>query len=72
MKTVVNTLRATVLLLFICSLAWAQDPEEMETVRQDPKAQERINNLRIAYLTEKLGLTSEQAEKFWPVYREFA
>lgn len=58
-----------VLLALTVQAAWAQDPDE---VQQDPKAQERINNLRIAYLTEKLGLSSDQAEKFWPVYREFA
>lgn len=58
-----------VLLALTVQVAWAQDPDE---VQQDPKAQERINNLRIAYLTEKLGLSSDQAEKFWPVYREFA
>jgi hypothetical protein len=50
--------------------AWAQ--EEMPETPQDPKAQERIQNLRIAYITEKLGLTTEQAEKFWPIYREFS
>ena len=47
----------------------AQDQPEPE---QDPKTLERINALRIAYISEKLGLTSEQAEKFWPVYREFS
>lgn len=50
----------------------AQENDEMEQVQQDPKAQEKINNLRIAFLTERLGLTSEQAEKFWPVYREYS
>jgi hypothetical protein len=49
-------------------VAFAQEPE----VEQDPKAVEKINSLRIAYLSEKLGLTTEQAEKFWPVYREFS
>lgn len=47
----------------------AQDQSEIE---QDPKALEKINSLRIAYISEKLGLTTEQAEKFWPVYREFS
>jgi hypothetical protein len=59
-------------LILICSgiTAWAQ--EDLPETPQDPKAQERIQNLRIAYITEKLGLTTEQAEKFWPVYREFS
>lgn len=51
------------------SIAQQDDPE---TNQADPKAQEKINSLRIAYLTDKLSLTSEQAEKFWPIYREFA
>ena len=51
--------------------AYAQVPEDNAPPR-DPKAAERINNLRIAYLTEKLELTPDQAERFWPVYNEFA
>ncbi|MDL5047108.1 hypothetical protein QQ054_13875 [Oscillatoria amoena NRMC-F 0135] len=39
---------------------------------KDPKAQEKINAARIAFITERLGLTPDEAEKFWPVYREFA
>lgn len=50
-------------------VAMGQDHTENE---QDPKALEKINALRIAYLSEKLNLTTEQAEKFWPIYREFS
>ncbi|MCW5911294.1 MAG: hypothetical protein KIT62_09485 [Cyclobacteriaceae bacterium] len=53
----------------ISSTVMAQDQPEAE---QDPKALEKINALRIAYISEKLGLTTEQAERFWPVYREFS
>lgn len=38
---------------------------------QDPKMAEKINAARIALISEKLKLTPAQAEKFWPVYREF-
>ena len=61
-------------LLFLLSVTaipmLAQEQDEM--VRQDPKAREKIETARIALLTERLSLTPEQAEKFWPVYREFA
>jgi Spy/CpxP family protein refolding chaperone len=50
---------------------FAQEQPDPE-VAQDPKVQEKIKNLRIAYISDKLGLTPEQAEKFWPVYREFS
>ncbi|MFN8334683.1 MAG: hypothetical protein U0U09_06110 [Cyclobacteriaceae bacterium] len=53
--------------MFVAS-AMAQDVEEHV---KDPKAQEKIRAARIAYITEKLGLTPAEAEKFWPIYNEF-
>lgn len=52
--------------------AMSQDPTETDPIAQDPAVQEKIKNLRIAYISDKLGLTPDQAEKFWPVYREFS
>jgi hypothetical protein len=45
--------------------------QDEELSAQDLKAQEKIKAARIAFITERLGLTPEEAEKFWPVYREF-
>lgn len=53
-------------------VAMSQDPTETDRIEQDPAVQEKIKNLRIAYISDKLGLTPDQAEKFWPVYREFS
>lgn len=38
---------------------------------QDGK-HEKIKALKTAYITEKLALTSSEAEKFWPVYNSYA
>lgn len=38
---------------------------------QSKEARQRIESARIALITERLGLTPEQAEKFWPVYNEY-
>ena len=38
------------------------------------KAQDRNENVeaaKIAYLTDKVELTTDQAQKFWPVYNEY-
>lgn len=32
---------------------------------------EKIQALKIAFITQKLDLTSAEAEKFWPVYNEY-
>lgn len=35
------------------------------------KRDERIDALKIAFITERLELTSKEASGFWPVYNEF-
>lgn len=49
---------------------WAQDDDLPPA--QDPKVKDKINAARIAYITDQLGLTPGEAEKFWPIYREFS
>lgn len=38
---------------------------------QSEETLEKIEAAKIALITERLDLTPEQAEKFWPVYKEF-
>lgn len=45
--------------------------QDEDVITQDPKARERIEAARIGLISERLGLTPEQAERFWPIYREF-
>ncbi len=32
---------------------------------------QRLDNYKIAFFTKRLNLTSQEAEKFWPVYNEY-
>jgi hypothetical protein len=32
---------------------------------------EKLNNYKIGFFTKRLNLTSDEAEKFWPVYNEY-
>ncbi len=32
---------------------------------------ERLNAYKIGFITKRLNLTSQEAEKFWPIYNEF-
>ena len=52
---------ATLLFIIIFSTIAAQENPKME----------RIKTLRIAFISEKLDLTTDEAQKFWPVYNEF-
>lgn len=39
--------------------------------RQDNTKQEKIKALEIAYIAKELDLTTEEAQKFWPVYNDY-
>jgi len=55
-----KTLLITLLLLSV-SAVFAQKQNRFE----------RIKALKTAYITDKVGLTSQEAEIFWPVYNKF-
>lgn len=38
---------------------------------QRPETREKIEAARIALITERLNLSPEQAQRFWPVYNEY-
>ena len=64
MKTLIN-----ILIFLVLSLPALSQDEDLAP--RDQKAQEKIKAARIAFITERLELTPEEAERFWPVYREF-
>lgn len=50
-----------IILILISAFSYSQNTRKME----------RIKVLRIAYISNKLELSSEEAEKFWPVFNAF-
>ena len=42
----------------------------LQVTAQNPNL-EKLNAYKIAFFTRRLNLTSQEAEKFWPVYNEF-
>ena len=50
------------LLLFISFSSFAQ---------RNGIIKERIKAQKVAFITEQLSLTSEEAQGFWPIYNEF-
>ena len=50
----------------ICITAFGQPGSERRA-----KMEERMQSMRIAFITQKLALTPEESQNFWPVYNEF-
>ena len=66
-----NMKKILALFSFIMATTGAFAQDELVPGKPDPKSIEKIQAARIALISEKLKLTPAQAEKFWPVYREF-
>ena len=58
-------LQCMMLILATPLLSKAQPP------RDDPRQQERVEALEIAFISRKLALTPDEAQKFWPIYNEY-
>lgn len=56
--------------VIFCSFSAIAQEQPDENIR-DPRAREKIRAAHAAYITERLELTSSEAEKFWPIYREY-
>jgi hypothetical protein len=59
------------IIIFFYSFPALAQEEPGENIR-DPRAREKIRAAHAAYITGRLELTSSEAEKFWPVYREYS
>ncbi|MCB0402297.1 MAG: sensor of ECF-type sigma factor [Flavobacteriales bacterium] len=53
------------LLLLSCTVAFAQPGDKGKP------GKEKVKAMKVGYITEKLDLTPEEAQQFWPIYNEF-
>ena len=53
----------TILMLVVASIG--------ATAQQQDEVLKKIESAKIALITERLNLTPEQAQQFWPIYNEF-
>lgn len=60
-----------ILLLVFCALTVTGTTALAQDSRTPKDHRERVEAAKVAYLTDKMDLSSEQAQKFWPIYNEF-
>lgn len=59
------------LLLSFCCIALIAAAQEPEPDLTDKKQQD-IEALKVAFISKELSLTPDEAQKFWPVYNQYA
>lgn len=60
----------TLILFLICAFTLAGTAVLAQGGRsQDRK--ENVETAKVAFLTDKMGLTTEQSQRFWPLYNEY-
>ena len=64
-------MKRILLLLFFCATTLATTAAFAQDKSSSKERRERVEAAKIAFLTDKMELTSEQAQKFWPLYNEY-
>ncbi|WP_092459306.1 hypothetical protein [Thermoflavifilum thermophilum] len=64
-------MRRSYLCLFFLVLAATQVNFTRLKAQNNARALQRIEALKIAYISQRLNLTPEEAEKFWPIYNQY-
>jgi Spy/CpxP family protein refolding chaperone len=59
------------LMILLFTVAVTAIAQEQPPQQPDPKAEEKIEAMEVGYISQKLNLTTEEAQKFWPVYNEY-
>ena len=57
--------------MFIAVIANAQAPQQPVEPQGNGNKGDKIEALRIAFISQQLNLTPQEAQKFWPVYNQF-
>ncbi|SDB23784.1 hypothetical protein SAMN03097699_0243 [Flavobacteriaceae bacterium MAR_2010_188] len=60
-------MKNTIYTFIVSFLTFTMSAQEMSREERH----EQIKELKIAFITERLDLTTAEAEKFWPIYNEF-
>lgn len=63
-----NARKLSVLLFSMLFFAATQAQEEKKDNKPDF---EKFNSMRIAFITDHLNLTPDEAQEFWPIFNEF-
>ncbi len=82
MKTKMKNLKVSLLIIAIAAstVTFAQkentpppppSKKEKRNERQEER-KENIEAMKVGFITKKLDLTSEEAQKFWPVYNQYS
>lgn len=58
------------LLIIIISLAGFSSSVKAQDFKKE-KRTEKVQALKIAFITQKLELTTDEAQRFWPVYNRY-
>ncbi|MFT3846670.1 MAG: hypothetical protein QM725_16540 [Lacibacter sp.] len=57
----------TILIFFVAATGFSFAQEQ----QPEPNQEKKIQALEIAFISRKLDLTPDEAQKFWPVYNEY-
>ena len=70
MKKFLNII-SPLLMVFLFTVAFTNNSFSQRNEKDKSRLREKLNSHKIAFLTDKVNLTEDEAEKFWPVYNAY-
>ena len=64
-------MKARTLSVFLFLLLFLSITQAQEEKKDNKPDFEKFNSMRIAFITDHLNLTQEEAQEFWPIFNEF-
>jgi hypothetical protein len=71
MKKLFKHIRFGALLLMLLLAGTTAFSTALQQPQSNQSAKDRIEALRIAFISQQLNLTPEEAQKFWPIYNQY-
>lgn len=61
----------TFILILFCAFILGSTAAMAQNGRPQQERRENVEAAKVAFLTDKMGLTAEQSQRFWPLYNEY-
>lgn len=66
MNTIIKSISAVALIIFMVPNTFGQDNKR----EVSKEKREKVEQMKIEFITDELALTKEESDKFWPIYNE--
>jgi hypothetical protein len=70
-KLIMKNVITLIVIGFLAGFVFSSNAQSSGGKEQRMERREKMDSAKVAYLTERLSLSTDQSKKFWPLYNEY-